>query len=31
VQFEVIEGSGSVLPFVVVTDNGSGDTTLRLQ
>jgi Leucine-rich repeat (LRR) protein len=30
-QIEVIEGKGSVVPFVVVTDNGSGDASLRMQ
>jgi Leucine-rich repeat (LRR) protein len=28
---EVIEGRGSVVPFVIVTDNGSLDTLLRLE
>jgi len=29
-QLEVVEGTGSVLPFVISTDNKSGDQTLRL-
>jgi Leucine-rich repeat (LRR) protein len=30
-ELEVIEGSGSVVPFVVVTDNGTGDSIVRVQ
>lgn len=30
-QLEVTDGSGSILPFVVVTDNTTGDQTLRLE
>lgn len=28
---EVVSGRGSVIPFVIVTDNGTGDTILRLE
>ncbi|HEX7419312.1 MAG TPA: hypothetical protein VF505_05470, partial [Thermoanaerobaculia bacterium] len=30
-ELEVTDGSGSILPFVVVTDNTTGDATLRLE
>jgi len=30
-QLDVVDGSGSVLPFVMTTDNATGDTMLRLQ
>jgi hypothetical protein len=30
-EIEVISGSGSVVPFVIVTDNGTGDSVFRLQ
>lgn len=30
-QIDVVDGSGAILPFVIVTDNGSGDISLRLQ
>lgn len=30
-QITVTSGRGAVVPFVVVTDNGTGDTLLRLQ
>jgi Leucine-rich repeat (LRR) protein len=30
VQFEIVQGNGAIVPFVIVTDNGTGDTTLRL-
>ena len=30
-QIEVVDGNGSILPFVVVTDNTTGDQTLRLE
>jgi hypothetical protein len=30
-QFEVVEGSGSVVPFLVVTDVASGDTNVMVQ
>ena len=30
-QVEVTDGGGSILPFVVVTDNTTGDQTLRLE
>ena len=30
-QVEVTSGRGSVVPFVIVTDNGTGDTVLRLE
>lgn len=30
-EIEVIEGNGSVVPFVIVTDNGTNDSVLRLQ
>jgi Leucine-rich repeat (LRR) protein len=29
-ELEVIAGSGSVVPFVIATDEGTGDTSLRL-
>jgi hypothetical protein len=29
--FEVISGTGAVLPFLTTTDNGTGDTVFRLQ
>ncbi len=28
---DVVGGNGSVIPFVIVTDNGSGDTMMRLE
>ncbi|MGH9457302.1 MAG: fibronectin type III domain-containing protein, partial [Thermoanaerobaculia bacterium] len=31
VEFEVISGTGSVMPFVVITDNASGDALLRVE
>lgn len=31
VEFEVIEGSGRVLPFITSTDNGTGDSLLRTE
>jgi hypothetical protein len=31
VKIEVISGSGSVIPFVTSTDNGTGDTVLRTE
>lgn len=30
-QIEVVSGAGSVVPFLVMTDNGSGDSLLRLE
>jgi len=30
-QIEVIRGGGAVVPFVIVTDNGSGDSLVRLE
>lgn len=30
VQIEVVEGRGAVVPFLIVTDNGTGDTHLRM-
>jgi hypothetical protein len=30
-QFEVIQGGGSVVPFLIVTDNGTGDSVMRVQ
>lgn len=30
-QIQVTGGSGAVVPFIVVSDNGSGDTWMRLQ
>ena len=30
-QIEILEGKGAVVPFVVVTDNGSGDGLVRTQ
>jgi Leucine-rich repeat (LRR) protein len=30
-QVEVIRGGGAVVPFVIVTDNGSGDSLVRLE
>ncbi|HVR38389.1 MAG TPA: hypothetical protein VMU84_04785 [Thermoanaerobaculia bacterium] len=30
-QIEVLAGKGSIVPFVIVTDNGSGDSVLRLE
>jgi Leucine-rich repeat (LRR) protein len=30
-QLEVISGSGSVVPFVIITDNGSGDSIVRVE
>ena len=29
-EIEVIEGSGSIVPFIVVTDNGTGDSVMRV-
>lgn len=31
VKFEIISGSGAILPFVSSTDNGTGDTVLRTE
>jgi hypothetical protein len=30
-RFEVIDGTGSVVPFVTITENASGDSVLRLE
>jgi hypothetical protein len=30
-QVDVVEGKGSIVPFVIVTDNGSGDSIVRLE
>jgi len=30
-EIEVIQGSGSVVPFLIVTDNGTGDFVLKVQ
>jgi Leucine-rich repeat (LRR) protein len=30
-QIDVIDGKGAVFPFLIMTDNGSGDTYLRLE
>ena len=30
-ELEVTDGAGSILPFVIVTDNTTGDATLRLE
>ncbi|MGZ7080728.1 MAG: hypothetical protein ACXVJT_15050, partial [Thermoanaerobaculia bacterium] len=30
-RFEVIAGTGSVVPFVTITENASGDSVLRLE
>jgi hypothetical protein len=31
IQFEVVSGNGAVVPFVIETDNGSGDQLMRLE
>jgi len=30
-EIEVTEGTGAVVPFIIATDEGTGDTSLRLQ
>jgi hypothetical protein len=30
-EFQVVGGTGTVVPFVTTTDNGTGDTILRTQ
>ena len=30
-HIDVTSGNGSVVPFVIITDNGSGDSVVRLQ
>ena len=31
VRVEVVDGDGSVIPYVTSTDNGTGDTVLRTE
>ncbi|HJQ38439.1 MAG TPA: fibronectin type III domain-containing protein, partial [Thermoanaerobaculia bacterium] len=30
-ELEIISGSGSIVPFVITTDNGTGDSVMRVQ